>query len=117
MPITSNLVQETTTTTGTGNLTLSNVTGKVSFNTAFGNGSPTNVFYYFVSHRTIAEWEVGEGHMSAASTLVRDTILSSSNSNNAVNFSAGTMDVVSDLPAVKQINGRGEVLALPYAFT
>lgn len=101
MPAPSDLVHETTTGTGTGNLDLVNVNGKRSFNTAFSTGG-TNVFDYFISHRTAAEWERGTGHMSDADTLVRDTVIASSNSNNAVNFSAGTKDVSNDIPAANQ---------------
>ncbi len=103
MAIVGILVQETTTTTGTGDLTTASVNGKRSFNTEFGNGATTNVFYYYISHQSAAEWEFGTGHMSAASTLVRDTVISSSNSNNAVNFSAGTKDVVNDMSATGQM--------------
>ena len=102
MPAPSDLVHETATTTGTGNFTLSNENGKRSFNTAFGSGAPLDVFDYFISHRTAAEWERGTGHLSAATTLVRDTVLASSNAGAAVNFSAGTKDVTNDVPAAKQ---------------
>lgn len=111
-PIISNLVHETSTTTGTGNFTLSNVNGKQSFNTAFGNGATTDVFWYFISNRDAAEWEVGTGHMSAASTLVRDTIIASTNSNAAVNFSAGTKDVTNNVPANRGKRG-GPVNIIP----
>lgn len=100
-----NLVHETSITTGTGDQTTVSVNGKRSFNTEFGNGATTNVFYYFISHRSAAEWEVGTGHMSAATTLVRDTVISSSNADAAVNFSAGTKDILNDLPAAQQVCG------------
>jgi hypothetical protein len=100
----ANLVHQTTTGTGTGNLTLAAVNGKQSFNTAFGNGATTNVFDYFVSNRDAAEYERGTGHMSNATTLVRDTVIESTNGNNAVNFSAGTKDVTNDIPAGKQVD-------------
>src|SRR5262245_20901970 len=103
MPAPSDLVHEITTSTGTGNLTLANVNGKRSFNTAFGTGG-TNVFDYFISHQSAAEWERGTGHLSAASTFVRDTVIASSNSNAAVNFSAGNKDISNDLPAGKQMS-------------
>jgi hypothetical protein len=106
-----NLVHETTTSTGTGNLTLTNENGKVSFNTAFGTGG-SNLFYYFISHRTAAEWEVGTGHLSAASTFVRDTVLASSNANAAVNFSAGTKDITNDVPAASQYYASGTDVAV-----
>jgi len=96
-----NLVQETTTSTGTGNLTVSSANGKRTFNTEFSTGG-SDVFYYFISHQSAAEWEIGTGHLSAATTFVRDTVISSSNANALVNFSAGTKDVVNDLPASLQ---------------
>jgi hypothetical protein len=111
----SDLVHQTGTTTGTGNFTLSAVDGKRSFNTAFGNGVTTDVFFYFISNRAAAEWEIGTGHMSDASTLVRDTVITSSNSNNAVSFAAGTKDVTNDLPANYQIP-RGNAVALAWVF-
>jgi len=108
MPTPSDLVHQTTTGTGTGNLTLVAVNGKRSFNTAFGTGG-TNVFDYFVSNRDAAEWERGTGHLSDATTLVRDTVLASSNAGSAVNFSAGTKDITNDIPASEQnINGLTE---------
>jgi hypothetical protein len=103
MPAPSDLVHETTTSTGTGNLTLANENGKRSFNTAFGTGG-TDLFDYFISHRSAAEWERGTGHLSAASTFVRDTVLASSNAGAAVNFSAGTKDVTNDIPAASQVH-------------
>jgi hypothetical protein len=99
----SSLVHQTATTTGTGNFTLVAVNGKRSFNTAFGNGATTNVFDYFISHRAAAEWEIGTGHMSDATTLVRDTVVTSSNANALVNFAAGTKDVTNDIPANENI--------------
>jgi hypothetical protein len=99
-----NLVHETSTTTGTGDFTLTAVSGKQRFSdsNAFGSGATTNVFDYFISHRTAAEWERGTGHMSDTNTLVRDTVIESSNAHAAVNFSAGTKDVTSDIPAANQ---------------
>ena len=108
-----NLVHETATSTGTGNFTLSNKDGRQSFNAAFGTGG-NDVFYYFISHQSAAEWEVGTGSLSASTTLVRDTVLASSNSDAAVNFGAGTKDVTNDVPASVQPNTllttRGDIL-------
>jgi hypothetical protein len=91
-------VKDTTTTTGTGNLTLSGTapTGFQSFNTAFGTGT---YFYYVISSSSGSEWEVGRGVLTASTTLVRDKILASSNSDNAVSLSAGTKDVYCTMPA------------------
>jgi hypothetical protein len=93
------LVHQSSASTGSGNLTLASINGKRTFASVFGTGAPTDVFYYYVSNRNAAEWEWGTGHMSDSTTLVRDTIITSSNSNSAVSFSAGTLDVVNDLPA------------------
>lgn len=106
------LVHQLTTVTGTGNATLSNVNGRRSFNTAFGNGVTLNVFYYYISNRDAAEWEVGTGHMSDATTLVRDTVLTSSNSNSLVSFSAGTKDVSNAVPASLQYYSSGTDVAI-----
>lgn len=93
-------VQETTTTTGTGTLTLSGgVDGFQSFS-VIGDGNTT--FYSIVFG---ASFEVGIGtYTSSGTTLSRDTILSSSNSNNAVNFGAGTKNVFVTYPASKSVN-------------
>lgn len=101
MPAPRDLIHETSTSTGTGNLTLAAVNGKVRFSDAthgFGTGG-SNVFDYYISNRSAAEWERGTGHMSDANTLVRDTVLASSNSDSAVDFSGGTKDVTNDVPA------------------
>lgn len=99
----SDLVHENSSSTGTGNFTVAAVNGKRTFNVAFGTGG-TNVFYYFIMNRSAAEWEFGTGHLSDATTLVRDTVLGSSNSNSAVNFSAGVKDVTNDFPSAVQKN-------------
>jgi hypothetical protein len=104
MPTHADLVHENSSSTGTGNLTLTALNGKRRFGTVFGTGGTTNVFWYFISNRDAAEWELGLGHMSDANTLVRDTVSLSSNANAAVNFSAGTKDVVNDVPASGQLN-------------
>lgn len=102
MPAPSDLVHQTSTTTGTGALTLTAENGKRTFLTAFGTGG-TDTFDYFVSNRDAAEWERGTGHENAG-TLVRDTVIASSNANAAVNFSAGTKDVTNDIPAASQVH-------------
>lgn len=98
MPVTDDLVHETSSSTGSGNFTLAAVTSRQTFNNAFGTGG-TDVFYYAIVNRDADEWEVGSGSMSDATTLVRDTVIGSSNADSLVTFSAGTKDVSSDLPA------------------
>ena len=93
-------VKETSTTTGTGSFTLDGaVTGFETFSSAIGN---TNTTYYAIALQGGAEFEVGLGTVSAGA-LSRDTILSSSNSDALVNFSAGTKDVFCTLPASKAV--------------
>lgn len=89
-------VKDTTTSTGTGNITLSGTapTGFVDFNTAHG----TNMVFYYAIIGGV-EWEVGSGYLSTSTTLVRDRVISSSNSGSVVNFSSGTKDVINTLPA------------------
>jgi hypothetical protein len=93
-------VQETTTTTGTGTVTLAGaVSGFQSF-AAIGNGNST---YYNISGGL--EWEVGIGtYTSSGTTLSRTTVLASSNSGSLVNFSAGTKNVFVTYPAERSIN-------------
>ena len=94
-------VKETSTTTGTGTFSLGGaVDGFESFVTGIANGNTT---YYAAVNRDANEFEVGIGTVTDASpdTLVRTTILSSSNSDSAVDFSAGTKDIFVTLPASK----------------
>jgi uncharacterized Zn-binding protein involved in type VI secretion len=101
MPMISNLVQQATTTAGAGNIGLAAVNGRRSFYDAFGSGG-SDMFFYFISHDTADEWEVGTGHLLDATTLVRDTVLASSNAGGPVVFSAGDKNVVNDIPAAYQ---------------
>ena len=93
-------VKDSTTTTGTGNITLSGTaaTGYRDFNSVFGTGSG-NAFYYAISSNGGVEWETGIGYLSASTTLVRQTVTASSNSGSLVSFSAGTKDVYCTLTA------------------
>ena len=95
-------VRETSTTTGTGALSLAGaVVGYQTFSSAIGN---TNTCYYAISNPGVAEWEVGIGtYATSGNTLTRTTILKSSNANAAVNFSAGTKDVFVTYPATKSV--------------
>ena len=98
-------VKETSTMTGTGTLTLAGAaTGFQSF-AAIGDGNTT---FYTIALVSSNEWEVGIGtYTSSGTTLSRDTILSSSNSGNAVDFSAGTKDVFVTYPSERAITGGG----------
>lgn len=91
MPYFADRVQDVTTTTGTGSITLAGTppTGYRTFATAFGSASCT-VQYCIAGG---SEWEVGEGTFNGTTTLTRELVRSSSNSGNLVNFSAGNKDV------------------------
>jgi hypothetical protein len=95
-------VQETTTTTGTGTVTLAGAsTGFQSF-AAIGDGNTT---FYCIAGQGTSEWEVGIGtYTSSGTTLARTTVLSSSNSGSLVSFSAGTKSVFVTYPSERSVN-------------
>ncbi len=96
-------VKETSTTTGTGTINLAGAND--TFETFVSGVGTTNTTYYCIKHQTSNEFEVGIGTVTDASpdTLSRTTIISSSNSDNAVDFSAGTKEVFCTLPASKAV--------------
>ena len=95
-------VKESTTSTGTGTINLDGATG--GFKSFVAGIGTTNRTYYAIVGRTTTEFEVGLGTVTDASpdTLSRDVILSSSNSDAKVSFSAGTKDVFCTLPSSKE---------------
>ena len=103
-------VKETTTTTGTGDITLAGAVSQFeAFSTNFSTGQE---FYYCVVAQSGTEWEVGRGTLSDATTLVRSEVLQSTNSDAAVNFSAGTKDVFVPIPSTFVNSLWGRLLAL-----
>ncbi len=97
-------VKSSTTTTGTGTLTLGGAaTGGFQAFSVIGNGNTT---YYTITDSTTGDWEVGIGTYTASgTTLSRDTVLESSNSGSLVNFAAGTKDVFVAYPAERAVIG------------
>jgi len=96
-------VKETSTSTGTGTFDLDGaVTG---FETFVAGIASTNTTYYAIFHQGTNEWEVGLGTVTDATpdTLARTTVITSSNSDAAVTFTAGTKDVFCTLPASKAV--------------
>jgi hypothetical protein len=97
-------VMESSTTTGTGNFTLAGaITGFSTFASRYSTG---DTCYYAIKEVDAAggpsgAWEVGIGTYSAANTLTRTTVLSSSNSDAAVNFAAGTKRAFVTLTALQ----------------
>jgi hypothetical protein len=105
--------RETTTTTGTGTISLGGVFNAdyVTFVQGIGTG---NTCFYVIAGRGTGEWETGVGTVTdlATDTLSRDTVLSNSLGTTAkINFSAGTKDCCVDMPAGVAISDFSGVLA------
>ena len=103
----ANRVKETTTTAGTGTVTLLGAsTGFQSF-AIIGNANTT---YYTIASQSGSEWEVGIGtYTSSGTTLARTTVLSNSSATqpSALSFSAGTKDVFVTYPSEYTANAIG----------
>ena len=98
-------VKETTTTTGTGTVTLLGASAGFQSFAVVGDANTT---FYTIAAQTGTEWEVGIGtYTSSGTTLSRTTILSSSNGGSAVNFTAGTKDVFVTYPAGRSVTTTG----------
>jgi hypothetical protein len=95
-------VRQTTTSTGTGTITLDgSLEGFQSF-AVIGNGNTT---YYTISGG--AQWEVGIGTYSSG-TLARTTVISSS-TGSKLDLAAGTKDVFVTLPASVAVTSGTDV--------
>jgi len=117
--VTADRVLDTSTSTGTGAMIVSGTapTGYRTFSVVMSVG---DTCYYTIQHATLNEWENGTGTYSSSNTLTRTTVISSSNSNSAVTFSAGSKNVSITLLASKSgqvdpsgasVNAGGGVLA------
>lgn len=105
MTITADRVHETTTTTGTGSITLAGAVSQFeTFQANFSVGQ-SNIMYCIVN-QSANEYEVGLGTLTASTTLSRDVVETSSNSNALVNFSAGTKDVWANISAADMLRGN-----------
>jgi hypothetical protein len=110
MALLADRVQETSTTSGTGTLTLSGaVTGYVTFNSSFTNG---DVVFYTIDDG-LGNWEIGAGTIGT-NTLARTTVIESSNSNALVPFSSGAKRVFCTAPSrtllPDQTSNSGKIL-------
>ncbi len=98
-------VKQQTTTTGTGTITLGDQpAGYQSFAAGITNGS--TVYYAIANTESgVTEWEVGLGTFSSsgAGTVTRDTVYTSSNSNNKTNFGAGVKEIFVTYPASRSL--------------
>ena len=102
--IVNDRVKETSTTTGTGTFSLAGATtGFETFVSGIGNGNTT---YYSIVLDGTNEFEVGIGTVTDASpdTLSRDTVISSSNSDNKQDFASGSKTVFCTLPASRAMS-------------
>ena len=91
-------VKETTTTTGSGTVTLAGASAGFQSFSVIGDANTT--YYTLVSG---SEWEVGIGtYTSSGTTLSRDTVLESSNAGSKITL-AGTSDVFCTYPAEKAV--------------
>ena len=107
-------VKDTSTTTGTGVLTLANSapTLFVTFGSRF---ALTQRFGYAIIHDSANEWEDGIGYLSASTTLVRERPLhGSSGDYTLVSFSAGNKTVFCTIPGefISAVDTRGRALAV-----
>ena len=99
--IVNDRVKETTTTTGTGTITLLGaVEDFEGFSAGIGDGNTT---YYCIFHESDSynEWEVGYGVFTASGATLTRTAITSSNGDALESFSAGTKSVFCTLPASK----------------
>ncbi len=115
-------VKETTTTTGTGTISLAGASsGFRTFVAAIGSGNTT---YYALTDANGTAWEAGLGTVTDASpdTLTRTTVLSSS-TGSKISLSSGTHVVFATYPAGKAVildaNGKTDLTfskapAIPY---
>jgi hypothetical protein len=93
MPLTADRCKETSTTTGTGTMTLAGAVSQyASFNSSFGV-NPGVLIQYAIVEQSGTAWECGLGYLTSSTTLTREKVYSSSNGNSLVNFGAGTKDV------------------------
>ena len=94
-------VRETTTTTGTGTITLGGAV--TNFETFAANLSNSDTTYYAIVDNTNGAFEVGLGTFTSSGTTLARSVIASSNSNNLVDFGAGTKDVFITVPASKMV--------------
>ena len=95
-------VKESSSTSGTGTIALAGVVqGFETFAAGIGNNNET---YYAAYEDGTSNWEVGRGTLDATSAnLARTEVITSSNSDAAVNFSGNTLEVFCTLPASKAV--------------
>lgn len=102
--------RQTSTTTGTGNMTL--IAAEDGYHDL--NPAINREFYYCIHNLTdgVDEWEVGRGHVDSGA-LVRSTVTASTNGGSAVSFTAGIKEIFSTVSS----EFFGNILAKPQTGT
>ena len=95
-------VKETSTTQGTGDITLAGAaTGFITFNSGIGTSNTT---YYCIFEQGTNTFEIGLGTLSGSTTLERTTVINNSSGNTSkISFTGGTLDVFVTMPAAKTV--------------
>lgn len=108
-------VQETTTTTGQGTVTLAGASDGYQSFAAIGDGNTT---YYAINDNNTGDWEVGIGTYTASgTTLSRDTVLSSSAGGAKVTLAAGEKNVFVTYPSERGVYVSGSAVVFSNSAT
>lgn len=101
-------VKESTTSTGTGTVTLDGAgTGYQTFSAGVGANNTT---FYTIASGASSQWEVGIGTVGAGgTTLTRDTILASS-TGSIIDFTSGAKDIFCGYPAGRAMYAYGGIV-------
>jgi hypothetical protein len=115
--VSRNLVQETSTSTGTANFDLAGATtGHFAFGARYSSGA--TVFYVARGKNGSGAYdgqvEVGVGNLNGSNQIVRLSVSDSSNSDDFVSFSSTSL-VISDVASVEAVNALISAFALPAA--
>lgn len=109
-------VKEISTSTGTAAIALGGAVSQFqSFQSVFSTGDN---MYYCLADQNGTNWEVGVGVLTAATTLNRLTVLSSSNANALVNFASAALYVFNTYAATQFVSVNipvGSAIALSTA--
>lgn len=106
-------IKETTTTTGTGSVTLTAIgDGFLSFQDVFAVGDQVP---YCIFDNAINEWEIGLGTLTSLDVLERTQVYANFNGDlSLISLGSGSKDVFCTIPAyfVNQLTTRGLSIAL-----
>lgn len=105
---------ETTTTTGTGNVTLAGAIA--GYRTLSSGIVDLNLFFDYTIEAVDAsgiptgDWESGQGYLTSSTVLVRSVVVASSNAGALVSLAAGTKRVFVTFSAA-EIQDKGQIVA------